>query len=109
MAKEKRASWFKIFLHQKPMMDAVEDAVIGRAVRAAMAYFEDGTLLPLDPMSQILFASMKPFVDEALEDFRKSVENGKKGGRRRTMPNVDDDFYEMEAVETVGNDPLLNV
>lgn len=89
MAKEKRASWFKIFLHQKPMMDAVEDAVIGKALRAAMTYFEDGTVTQLDPMSQILFASMKPFVDEAVEDYKKSVENGKKGGRPRASSDSD--------------------
>ena len=83
MAKEKRASWFKIFLHQKPVVDAMEDAVVGKALKAALSYFEDGTVGDLDAMSYILFASMRPFVDEAIEDFQKSVENGKKGGRRK--------------------------
>ena len=84
MAKEKRASWFKLFLHQKPIIDAMEDAVVGKAIKAALSYFEDGTVNDLDPMSYILFASMQPFVDEAKEDYQKSVENGKKGGRRKS-------------------------
>ena len=83
MAKEKRASWFKLFLHQKPMMDAVEDAVLGRAMKAAMAYFDTGELVQLDPLANIVFASIRPFVDEATEDYMKNVENGKKGGRRK--------------------------
>ena len=61
----------------------MEDAVVGKAIKAALSYFEDGTVNDLDPMSYILFASMQPFVDEAKEDYQKSVENGKKGGRRK--------------------------
>jgi hypothetical protein len=96
MAKEKRASWFKLFLHQKPMMDAVDDATLGKAIKAAMAYFETGEITDLDPLGQVLFLSMKPYVEESLEDYEKKAEAGKKGGRpkKQTKPEVISAFAE---------------
>ena len=90
MAKEARASWFKLFLHQKPMMDAVPDEVLGRAIKGAMAYCEKGEEAPLDTVEQLLFLMFKPYIDEAQADFQKKAENGKKGGRpkKQTKPEV---------------------
>ena len=90
MAKEKRASWFKLFLHQKPLLDAVPDETVGKAVKAAMAYFEDGTIPSLDTLESVIFLSIKPYIEEANSDYEKKSENGKKGGRpkKQTKPEV---------------------
>ena len=101
MAKEVRASWFKLFLHQKPMMDAVPDDVLGRAVKGAMAYFENGEQTQLDTVEQLLFLMFKPYIDEAQADYQKKSENGKKGGRpkNQTKPEVISE-NQKEATET---------
>ena len=101
MAKEVRASWFKLFLHQKPMMDAVPDDVLGRAVKGAMAYFENGEQTQLDTVEQLLFLMFKPYIDEAQADYQKKSENGKKGGRpkKQTKPEVISE-NQKEATET---------
>ena len=90
MAKEKRASWFKLFLNQKPMMDAVDDATLGRAIKAAMAYFETGEIIELEPLENVVFQTMKVHADEAVEDYERDIANGKKGGRPSTKPPVTD-------------------
>ena len=96
MAKEKRASWFKLFLHQKPMMDAVDDATLGKAIKAAMAYFETGEITDLAPLEQVLFLSLKPYIEESFVDYEKKAEAGKKGGRpkKQTKPEVISAFEE---------------
>ena len=81
MAKEKRAAWFKLFLHQRPIMEAASNEVVGAAVKAAMRYFDTGEVTNLSPMEAMLFASLKEYADEATEDYIRKTENGKKGGR----------------------------
>ena len=89
MAKrEKRASWFKLFLHQKPLMDAVPDATLGKAIKASMQYFDTGEISTLDPLETAVFMCIKQYVDEAFNDYQKDIENGKKGGRPRAKPTV---------------------
>lgn len=80
---EKRPSWFKLFLHQKPLLDAVPDDVVGKAMKAAMQYFENGEVMELDPIAFAVFSTIKPGIDEAIEDFRHSVDLGRRGGKKR--------------------------
>lgn len=84
---EKRPSWFKLFLHQKPLLDAVPDDVVGKAVKAAMQYFENGEVMELDPIAFAVFSTIKPGIDEAIEDFRHSVDLGRRGGKKRWNVN----------------------
>lgn len=79
MAKEKRAAWFKLFLHQAPMILAAPEKDAGIALKAAMLYFSEGTVPELDSWSQAIFSSMKADIDDAIEEYQRSVENGKKG------------------------------
>lgn len=78
-----RPSWFKFFLSIKPLLDAVPDESAGKAMKAALAYFEDRTheASGLDPLAQALFTSLKPYIDESYADFARRVENGRSGGR----------------------------
>ena len=78
MAKEKRASWFKMFSHQLPLMEAVPDDVLGRAMKGVMHYFVTGEKPQLDMLENAVFCALSPYVDEAFEDYDKMVQQGKK-------------------------------
>ena len=78
-----RPSWFKLFLHHKSLIDAVPDEVAGRALKAVLRYFDTGEVVELDSLAGAVFAALKPHVDEAFEDFRRSVDTGRAGGQKR--------------------------
>ena len=80
MAKPKRPTWFKVFDYQYPFILAMPDAAVGKAFRAGLAYFRNRELPEgLDPMETAIFNLFRDNADEALQDFERSVENGKKG------------------------------
>ena len=79
--KSKRPSWFKLWLHHRPLIDAVPDEVAGRAVKAALHYFATGEVMHLGQLETVVFASIKSDIDDAHADYLRDVENGKKGGR----------------------------
>ena len=81
--KSKKPSWFKLFLHHKSLIDAVPDEVAGKALKAALRYFDTGEVTELDPLAGAVFAALKPHIDEAFEDFRRSVDTGRAGGQKR--------------------------
>jgi len=83
MAKEKRPAWFKIYLHQKALLDAMPDEVVGRAMKAAMDYFESGCIPKLAPLETAVFATFQPFIQEAKEEYMVNVENGKRGAEKK--------------------------
>ena len=78
-----RPSWFKLFLHHKSLIDAVPDEVAGRAIKAALRYFDTGEVVELDSLAGAVFAALKPHIDEAFDDFRRSVDTGRAGGQKR--------------------------
>ncbi len=77
MAKEKRATWFKMQLHQKAIIDAVSDAEAGQAIKAVFKYFDTGEVPDMTTPAFLVFASVKPDVDRALSDYAARVERGK--------------------------------
>lgn len=83
MAREKRAAWFKVFLAQKPTIDAADDISVGKALKAALRYFDTGEIAALGPMPRVIFAGLKGSVDEAIADYEASVRNGRAGGAKR--------------------------
>lgn len=79
-----RASWFKVCLHQKSLIDAVPDATAGAALKAALSYFdtmEDPA--GLDPLALAVFASLKSCVDEAFNDYKENSAKNKKNIAKR--------------------------
>lgn len=78
-----RAAWFKIFLQTKYVIDAVSDEAAGKALKASLHYFDTGELVEMDPLARVVFAALKPHIDEAFEDFRRSVDTGRTGARKR--------------------------
>ena len=82
--KAKHPSWFKLWLHHKALIEAVPDEVAGKAIKAALNYFATGEATELGQMEAVVFAAIKPDVDEAHTDYLRDVANGKKGGRPKT-------------------------
>ena len=83
---EKRPSWFKLFLHQKPIIDSVPDEVVGRAIKAAFHYFATKEELQLDVLPMVVYSSFKPYIEESFTDYERDVRNGHKGGRPQKPP-----------------------
>lgn len=83
---EKRPSWFKLFLHQKPIIDSVPDDVVGKAVKAAFHYFATREETELDALAMVVYSSFKPYIEESFTDYERDVRNGHKGGRPQKPP-----------------------
>lgn len=83
MSKEKRPTWFKMFRNQKALIDSIPDEAVGKALKAVFQYFEDGEVMEMTPLEFAVFSSIKPYVDESIEDYNRSVEAGKKGSEKR--------------------------
>ena len=84
MAKDaKKPSWFKMFLHQKAIIDSVDDATAGKALKAAFQYFDTGESVDMDQAVFIVFSAIKPYIDESYLDFQRSSAAGKKGMESR--------------------------
>ena len=83
---EKRPSWFKLFLHQKPIIDSVPDDVVGKAVKAAFHYFATKEEMELDVLPMVVYSSFKPYIEESFTDYERDVRNGHNGGRPQNPP-----------------------
>lgn len=85
--KNLKPSWFKLWLHHRPLFDAVSDEVAGRVLKAAFYYLAAGMVPPMDQLESVLFSAIRADIDEAQSDYMLKVENGKKGGRPRKDDN----------------------
>lgn len=81
--RERRATWFKCFLSSKATVDAIPDENVGKGLKAAFAYFDNKTIPPLDPLSNVVFCAMRPYIDEAFSDYEASVRAGQSGAAVR--------------------------
>lgn len=79
----KRPTWFKCFLSSKAVLDSIADENVGKGLKAAFAYFDDGTVTELDPLSYVAFSALKPYIDEAVNDYEKRVQDGRSGACKR--------------------------
>ncbi len=89
MPKEKRVTWWKMFSHQRAAVESVSDKAAGAGLKAAFRYF-DGEDIPSGSLTQqafTVFCVIRPYIDEARQDFEKSVENGKRGAENRWGKN----------------------
>lgn len=81
--KPKRATWFKLFLSLKPLVDSVPDEVAGKALKACFSYFENGQHEELEPLTFAVFSAIRPYIDESIADYQHSVEKGREGAKAR--------------------------
>jgi len=85
MAKEKKATWWKMFSHQRAAVESVSDRNAGAGLKAAFRYF-DGEDIPagsMTPQAFTVFCVIRPYIDEARQDFERSVKSGRKGAEAR--------------------------
>ncbi len=79
--KSQGPAWFKLWLHHRPLIDAVPDDVAGRVLKAALNYLATGRIMPLEQLEMVVFSAIKADIDDAQADYMQDVENGKRGGR----------------------------
>ena len=79
MARPKRATWFKVFYHNRAVLDALPDADVGKGLKAAFAYFDGEAIDPatIPQGAFIVFSVLRPQIDEALRDYIDRVERGR--------------------------------
>jgi len=79
----KPPTWFKCFLSSKATIDSIPDEAVGKGLKAAFAYFDDDSFPELDQLANVVFCTMKPYIDEAFDDYEKQVQAGRSGARKR--------------------------
>ena len=85
MPKAKRATWWKMFYHQRAVIESVSDEEVGKGLKAAFQYFdgEEIDVEHLTPQAFTVFCVMRPYIDESIQDYAKAVEQGRKGANKR--------------------------
>lgn len=85
MAKPKRATWWKMFAHQRAALESISDEDVGKGLKAAFRYFDGDEIGPEDltPQAFTVFCVMRPYIDESMRDYEESVKNGRKGASER--------------------------
>lgn len=79
MAKEKRATWWKMFYHQRAAIESVSDADAGQGLKAAFRYFDGEEIEPegITQAAFTVFCVIRPYIDEARADYQARVERGR--------------------------------
>ena len=76
-------SWFKLWVHHRPLFDAVTDDVAGRVLKNALCYLAEDRIPPMGQLETVVFSAIQADIDEARSDYMLNVENGRRGGRPR--------------------------
>ena len=87
MSKANRATWWKMFCHQRAAINSVSDIEVGQGLKAAYAYFDGEDPGDLSPGAFTVFCVMRPYMDEAQADYEKFVADGRKGAEKRWNDN----------------------
>ena len=86
MAKKKAGpTWWKMFKHQRPVIESVSDSDAGLGLKAAFSYF-DGEDIDPDSLNQgafIVFTVIRPYIDESKKDYEDAVLYGSTGAKKR--------------------------
>lgn len=85
MAKEKRATWWKMLYHQRAAIESIPNEEVGAGLKAAFRYFDGEDVMPedLSPQAFTVFCVMRPYIDESMRNYEESVMNGKRGADER--------------------------
>ncbi len=85
MGREKRATWWKMFYHQRAAVESVSNEDAGLGLKAAFRYFDGDDISPddLTPAAFTVFCVMRPYMDESKRDYEDAVANGRSGGNKR--------------------------
>ena len=106
--KTSRPAWFKMFLHQKALIDSVPDETAGRALKAVFQYFDTGEAPELDPLAFAVFAAIKPYIDESFDDFKRTQEKNRANVQKRwnQKDTTETHSLPLDTTGTTGNQSL---
>lgn len=81
-------SWFKVWGHTAPLLEAVPDEVAGRAFKAVLRYFNTGEIQEgLGQLETVVYAQMIPDVDDAYADYMARQERNRANGAKKWHKN----------------------
>lgn len=85
MAKQKRATWWKMLYFQRATIESISNEDVGSGLKAAFRYFDGEEITPDDLTTQAFtaFCVMKPYIDESMRNYEDAVENGRNGAAKR--------------------------
>ena len=76
--------WFKVFLDVGTLIERVDDASVGRGLKAIFRYARTGEVpRDDDPFAYGVFTLLKKGVDETIDSYLKAVTGGKKSAMLR--------------------------
>ena len=91
MAKTKdNLDWMRVYRTNRGMIEAADDAKVGRAFKLALRYFdqngkglEEIEAAIQDEVSKMLFGALKQGADDSMRFYADAVEAGRKGGEAK--------------------------
>lgn len=89
------ATWFKVFVTQEQTITALSDESVGKALKMCLKLVKDGSEPSAEELNdfqtKLAYLNLKVGADESVEEYSKSVENGKRGGRpkKEEVPTSD--------------------
>jgi len=97
MAKEKRATWWKMFAHQRAAIESISDADVGKGLKAAFRYFdgEDVNANDLTASAFTVFCVIRPYIDESIRDYDASMRQMMYIRWKGLHPNGTDEEFEQ--------------
>lgn len=110
MARNDFISWYKMFVRLESVFEAASNEAAGRALKASFVYARTGTVPDLDPVSMILFSSIRPSIDESAETFenisKRNRENIKKrwADTSKENPKKRENTKQYQSIPTVPDD-----
>ncbi len=86
MAEDKRPQWFKVWARNRVVFDndSFSYESVGKAFINAVRYFAgEQDLIKMSPAENAIYLLLKQGADEAISEYKKAQENGKKGGQAK--------------------------
>ena len=98
--------YYKAFYDLLDKIEPLTNEERGRLFTALLLYSRDG-IVPEMGREVLTFHALKPQIDQDITDYKKRVENGKKGGRPKTKQNQEKPNEttknQIKVIETKGN------
>ena len=79
------------------LLDILDDAAFRQVFRAMASYVKSGAEMEgLEPIEQVAFESMRPFLDENIKTYQRAVIAHREAGRKGGRPKKKEDNQEVQ-------------
>ncbi len=79
------------------LLDILDDAAFRKVFRAMASYVKSGAEMEgLEPIEQVAFESMRPFLDENIKTYQRAVIAHREAGRKGGRPKKKEDNQEVQ-------------